>query len=169
MNGALSRTRPALPACTAKAPRCTIQNNHTPHAPLRASQDAETWCAFAYGRWKKDDPPIGQGLQKLPWCILRMNSHTAPRVQFFFSFTRRYQCPATTLKARTSTPTTTTPSAKIRAAGRPSKATIHPATASRGRTTLRDQAAIREAVSNMAILPAAHPRTSADPSSGALP
>lgn len=76
----------------AHAPRPSRQHGqsatlHYPeesHAPLRASQDAETWCAFAYGRWKKDDPPIGQGLQKLPWCILRMNSHTAPVCNFSF-------------------------------------------------------------------------------------
>src|SRR3989344_2648865 len=132
MNGALARTRPAFPASTVKAPRCTIQKNPThlcaprkmqKPSPLKSRNRAGAaggegggqrargpppppprggggpppppphgayfsvsvdWCAFAYGRWKKDDPPIGQGLQKLPWCILRMNSHTAPVCNFSF-------------------------------------------------------------------------------------
>src|SRR3989344_2701761 len=148
MNGALSRTRPA---------------------PSRGFRVFSGLVRVCLRQMEKGRPAYRTGTTEIALVHFENEFTHGPRVQFLFSFTRRYQCPATTLKARTSTPTTTTPSARPRAAGRPSKATTHLATASRGRTTLRAPAAIREAVSNMAILPAAHPRTSADPSSGALP
>src|SRR3989344_1891806 len=163
MNGALARTRPAFPASTVKAPRCTIQKNPTHLCAPRKMQKPSP-LKSRNGLWPKgvrgvreaprggrhDRPPartvfLGfSGLVRV--CLRQMekgrpayrtgtteialvhfeNEFThGPRVQFFFSFTRRYQCPATTLKARTSTPTTTTPSARTRAAGRPSKATTH--------------------------------------------